>query len=88
MIGPVWRWLAGSRVGRALAAAGALIAGAVWLRIDAYRDGKRDKERQHEEADRERADGVRHRADAARRNAADGGSDADKRLRDHGRFRD
>lgn len=88
MIGAAWRWLAGTRVGRRVLGAVAMVAAVVLVRLDAYRDGQQDERREHEQADQERAKGVRHRAEDARRDAADDGRDADQRLRDHGRLRD
>lgn len=80
-------WLAGSRFGRWLAAAVAAVAVVLAIRADAWRDGRREGRRRHDEADRKRATEVRRRA-AAARERFDAGDDPDKRLRDHGRLRD
>lgn len=83
-----WAWLAGTRLGRVVAAvAGALaILAAAYLKgLSTGRSGAVSEAR---EADRKGADDVRKRADDARRRAAADDRSADERLRDFNRLRD
>lgn len=88
MISAAWAWLSGTRVGRWIAGAALAALALLAIRADAYRDGRKDGEREHEEADRKRADDVRQRADDARRRSAVDPRDVNDRLRRHGRLRD
>mgnify|MGYP006441344609 CR=1 FL=1 len=85
-MGGLLRWIASTWIGRVMAAVVLFVGSLAVARGVGYRAGYKDREDEHEAADKERAAAVRRRADAARRGR--GSSDAAERLRRHGRLRD
>jgi hypothetical protein len=88
MIATVFAWLASTRMGRSLAAAGAVLLAVAAIYLKGRSVGGADARRKAQEIDREGAKQIRKSVDAALADdAADDRSAAD-RLREAGRLRD
>jgi dienelactone hydrolase len=88
MIATVFAWLASTRMGRSLAAAGAVLLAVAVIFLKGRSVGGADARRKAQEIDHVGAEKVRTRVDAAiADNAADKRSAVD-RLREAGRLRD
>jgi hypothetical protein len=88
MIATVFTWIASTRMGRSLAAAGAVLLAVAVIFLKGRSVGGADARRKAEEIDHAGAEKVRTRVDAALADdAADKRSAAD-RLREAGRLRD
>ena len=80
----IFGWLAGTRAGRLVAAAGAAALGILAI----YGKGRRDARAAQERANLENYAETRKRADEALKRAEGDQTDPDERLRKHGRLRD
>lgn len=80
----VGRWLAGTKLGRAVALVGSVLF-ALFL---ARQSGRKAAEEEHERATLENYAATRKRADQALREAENDLTDPDERLEKHGRLRD
>lgn len=83
-----WAWIAGSKVGRYVAAAGALVAAVLFILAKAKRDGAREALSDMKEKDRDRSNEIEDRADEALRRRDGDTRDVRDRMRDDGRLRD
>lgn len=82
------RVILGSRIGRAIAAAGALLLAVMTFGATQRRKGATKARREAKEADHENADQIRKRADDALERLDDDSGDVDERLRGLDAFRD
>jgi len=80
----LWRWLAGTRIGRAVA----LVGGIALALILARRSGRQAAEQARERADMRAALDIHQRGAAALHAAEQDTRPADAQLTEHGRLRD
>jgi hypothetical protein len=85
---PILAWLASTRIGRYVAAAGIILAVLVAGWIKARSEGGAAARREAQEIDHAGAKEIRTRVDAALADDAADGRDAAARLREAGRLRD
>jgi drug/metabolite transporter superfamily protein YnfA len=88
MIATVLTWIASTRMGRSLAAAGAVLLAVAVIFLKGRSVGGADARRKAEEIDHEGANQTRARVDAALADDAADGRSAAARLREAGRLRD